>query len=132
MKFTFKGSKGINGWGWFAYVEDGILFIGESMPHEGGILYDGEYKGDKTPYLLNIKKEDITLYNSIVKYFKEHENEHKNAVMCSASMTDMEKLNEIFNINKEDVKKQFPQLYYAILAVLDNEKKPDASGYFNT
>lgn len=54
----------------------------------------------------------------------------ENAIMCSPTMTDKEKLARIFDINKEDIKKQFPQLYYAVLAVLDDEASPDASGYF--
>ena len=52
-------------------------------------------------------------------------------IMASAKLTDIEKLQKVFDIDKENVKKQFPQLYYAILAVLDGVKKPDASGYFN-
>lgn len=56
----------------------------------------------------------------------------KDRIMANANMTDMEKLRQVFNIDKENLKKHFPQLYYAILAVLDKEKKPDASGYFNT
>ena len=129
----FKGSfSQLYGYGYYAFVDNnGLLVIGEERGREGGELYRGEYKGEKTPWLNDIKEENVRLYNSIVRYFREHKNEYKNAVMCSATMTDMEKLNEIFNINKEDVKKQFPQLYYAILAVLDKEKKPDASGYFN-
>lgn len=130
VKNLFRGSN--FDFGFYAWIEEnGELTIGEERGREGGILYRGAYKGKHTPWMNEIQKENIALYNSIVKYFREHENDHKNAVMCSATMTDMEKLNEIFNINKEDVKKQFPQLYYAILAVLDKEKKPDASGYFN-
>ena len=45
-------------------------------------------------------------------------------------MSDMEKLHDVFSIDKEELKKKFPQLYYAILAVLDKEKKSDASSYF--
>ena len=119
--------------GYYAFVDsNGQFVIGEERGREGGELYRGEYKGEKTPWLNDIKKENTKLHNSIVRYFNEHMNDYKNAVMCSATMTDMEKLNEIFNINKEDVKKQFPQLYYAILAVLDKEKKPCASEYWNT
>lgn len=55
----------------------------------------------------------------------------KDKIMASAKLTDMEKLKQIFDIDKENLKKQFPELYYAILAVLDKEKKIDASGYFN-
>lgn len=129
-----KGSfSQLYGYGYYAYINDnGNLVIGEERGREGGELYRGEYKGENTPWLNEVKKENIKLYNSIVRYFREHENDYKNAVMCSATMTDMEKLNEIFNINKDDVKKQFPQLYYAILAVLDKEKKPCSNEYWNT
>ena len=56
--------------------------------------------------------------------------ELKDMIMSDAKLSDMEKLHDIFSIDKEELKKQFPQLYYAILAVLDKEKKPDASAYF--
>ena len=55
----------------------------------------------------------------------------KNAIMSNSKLSDMEKLQKIFDIEKEKLKKQFPELYYATLAVLDQGKKPDASGYFN-
>lgn len=55
-----------------------------------------------------------------------------NKIMTNDKLTDTEKLQKVFDLDKENLKKQFPQLYYAILAVLDGEKKPDASGYFNT
>ena len=54
----------------------------------------------------------------------------KHMIMSDAKMSDMEKLHDIFSLDKEELKKQFPQLYYAILAVLDKEKKPDALSYF--
>jgi hypothetical protein len=132
MKLTFKGSQGINGWGWFGYVEDGLLFIGWNDPHEGGILYQGYYEGEKTPYLNEIKKDNIKLYNSIVKYFGDSVvSDYKDIVMSNSSMTDMEKLCAVFSADKEELRKHFPQLYYAILAVLDSQKKPDATSYFN-
>lgn len=56
----------------------------------------------------------------------------KNAIMPNPKLSDMEKLQKIFDIEKEKLKKQFPELYYAILAVLDKGKKPDATGYLNT
>ena len=130
VKKLFAGSN--FNFGYYAFVDRNDQFvIGEERGREGGELYRGEYNGEKTPWMHDIKKENTKLYNSIVRYFNEHVNDYKNAVMCSATMTDMEKLNEIFNINKEDVKKQFPQLYYAILAVLDKEKKPCVSEYWN-
>ena len=118
----FAGSINGNEIGFYACIENNELVIGEDRWREGGVLYRGEYRGENTPYLNEIKNENVKLYNSIVKYFKEHENEYKSTVMCSPVMTDMEKLNEIFSINKVEVKKQFPQLYYAILAVLDGNK----------
>ena len=134
VKKVFKGSwSQMHGYGYYAYIDNNDDFvIGEERGREGGELYRGEYNGEDTPWLKNIKFEEVTLYNNIVRYFRECENDYKNAVMNSATMTDMEKLNETFSIHKEDIKKRYPQLYYAILAVLDKEKKPDVSGYFNT
>lgn len=129
MTKMFAGTKT---YGWYAYVEDHELVIGENHPREGGELYRGEYLGDSTPYLCDIKEENVKLYNSITKYFAEDKNNHENAIMSCGAMTDMEKLRGVFSLNKEDVKKRFPQLYYAILAVLDSEKKPDANNYFKT
>lgn len=56
--------------------------------------------------------------------------ELKYMIMSDSKMSDMEKLHDVFSIDKEELKKKFPQLYYAVLAVLDKEKKPDASSYF--
>ena len=47
----------------------------------------------------------------------------KDKIMASAKLTDMEKLKQIFDIDKENLKKQFPELYYTILAVLDKDNK---------
>lgn len=60
------------------------------------------------------------------------ERERKQIILTSRKLTDMEKLRKVFDISKDSLKEYDSQLYYAILAVLDNEKKPDASGYFNT
>ena len=54
----------------------------------------------------------------------------KDLIMSDSKMSDMEKLRDIFSIDKEELKKKFPQIYYAILAVLDKEKRLDASSYF--
>ena len=51
-------------------------------------------------------------------------------IMSDANMTDMEKLRVVFAIDKENLKGKFPQLYYAILAVLDREKKPDSTKFW--
>ena len=47
----------------------------------------------------------------------------KQMILYDGEMTDIEKLHNIFAVDKEELKKKFPQLYYAILAVLDNAKK---------
>ena len=58
-------------------------------------------------------------------------NDFKDAVMCDGTMSDMEKLENIFEASKEDLKKNDAQLYYAILAVLDGAKKSVPMGdYF--
>lgn len=126
MKKTFEGSN--FNCGFYAYIEGGNFVIGEERGREGGTLYCGLYKGEDTPYLNDIKLENTTLYNNIIKYFNEqkHLNEHKieyeYLVMSNTTLSDMKKLSEIFSLCKENLKKQFPQLYYAILAVLDSNK----------
>jgi len=128
MSMRFSGS---NAYGFYAYIEGEEFIIGMQRSKNSEVLYRGEYKGDNTPYLDKIKENNIKLYNNIVRYFKDHTRDSENAIMCNTTMTDMEKLSAIFSFNEEEVKKQFPQLYYAILAVLDKEKKIDASEYFN-
>ena len=54
----------------------------------------------------------------------------KQAIMSNGKLTDMEKLQAVFDISKGNLQKQDPQLYYAILAVLDANKKPDGGTYF--
>lgn len=68
---TFKGSKGNNGYGYFAFIENGELCIGENWPHEGGITYQGDYAGAYQA-LRTLEKEAPTLYNSIVSYYSKH------------------------------------------------------------
>jgi hypothetical protein len=66
---TFKGSASA-GYGYFAYIEEGQLVIGEDWGREGGILYRGSYRDAKS-YLNILKKNAPKLYNSITKYFDE-------------------------------------------------------------
>ena len=71
VKKIFKGSH--FDFGYYAFVDrNGQFVIGEERGREGGELYRGEYKGEITPYLNRVKKENIKLYNSIVKHFKEN------------------------------------------------------------
>lgn len=59
-----------------------------------------------------------------------NEDHLKQMILEDSEMTDMEKLHDIFNIDKCNLKGQFPQLYYTILAVLDSQKKPNSDDYF--
>jgi hypothetical protein len=58
----FAGSKGN---AYHAWYENGEIVIHYGLYEP----YRGEYKGDDTPYMNDIKKEQIRLYNSIVKFF---------------------------------------------------------------
>lgn len=65
---TFKGSA--SGWGYFAYIEDGQLVIGEDWDREGGILYKGPYScADVDKHMLMLSRKAPKLYNSIITYY---------------------------------------------------------------
>ena len=68
---TFKGSKGNNGYGYFAFIENGELCIGENWPNEGGITYQGDYAGAYRA-LKTLEKEAPALYRSITTYYTNH------------------------------------------------------------
>lgn len=117
-------SFGAEQWGWYAYAENDVLVIGESFPHEGGDLYRGDYKGKDTPYLLKIKEDCPHIYNNIVKYFEKDINNTSPVKYLS----NMERLKKVFknctprNINID--------LYYAVLAVVDEDKTEESLTYF--
>lgn len=56
-------------YGWYAYVEDGEFVIGRHHLAYGGDKYRGEYKGEDTPYLNEIKEHYLKAYHKIIKYF---------------------------------------------------------------
>jgi hypothetical protein len=68
---TFKGSKGGERYGYYAYIEDGLLVVGEDWPHEGGTIYKGSYV-NAFDILALLKKKAPKLYNSINAYYKEN------------------------------------------------------------
>lgn len=68
----FKGSQDSYGYGYFGYIEDGQLVLGESWPREGGVTYRGTYR-DAAASLTKLKDAAPRLYNSIVKYYTEQE-----------------------------------------------------------
>lgn len=84
VKRIFAGSN--FKFGYYAFVDsNGQFVIGEERGREGGELYRGEYKGSNTPWLNDVKKENVRLYNDIVKYFKEYV---KKQYVVSPSYTD--------------------------------------------
>lgn len=48
--------------------------------------------------------------------------QYKNEVMRNGTLSDMQKLQMVFDTSKEKLKGNDPQLYYAIIGVLDHEK----------
>lgn len=54
----------------------------------------------------------------------------KRSILKMESLSNKEKLQAIFDIDKEALKKQFPELYYCILAVLDEDKISVPGDYF--
>lgn len=69
-QYTLAGSN--FDFGYYAWIENkDTLVYGEERGREGGILYRGKFKGDTTPYMKDLKRENPKLYNSIVNYFKE-------------------------------------------------------------
>ena len=66
----FKGNTDKYGYGYFGYIEDGQLVLGESWPREGGVTYRGTYR-DAANELKQLKDKAPRLYNSITKYYEE-------------------------------------------------------------
>lgn len=65
---TFAGSRD---YGYYAFIENGELVIGENWPHEGGEIYRGTFF-NATKVMRNLEKENVRLYNSITKYYETH------------------------------------------------------------
>lgn len=76
----FDDSRDIYGYGYFAYIEDGQLVIGEDWPREGGITYRGAYR-DATKRLQKLKTEDELLWQNIECYYSKHKEPDSGAVI---------------------------------------------------
>ena len=57
----------------------------------------------------------ISMYANIERY--------KDGVMRDGELSDMQKLQMVFGVSKGNLKERDPQLYYAILGVLDHVKR---------
>ena len=64
-------------------------------------------------------------------YCMSSKNAFTTSIMVDPSMTDIEKLARIFhNSDKEQLKRMFPQLYYAILGMIDTNKNHTYTAYY--
>lgn len=66
-RFTGRASR----YGYYAYIEDGLLVVGEDWPREGGTIYKGSY-ANAFDVLNTLRREEPKLYDNIVKYYKEN------------------------------------------------------------
>lgn len=66
---TFKGKA--DRYGYYAYIEDGLLVVGEDWPREGGTIYKGSYV-NAFDVLNTLRLEEPKLYDNITKYYKEN------------------------------------------------------------
>lgn len=69
IKIKRRDFAGFRGFGYWACIENDMFVIGYECGREGGTLYSGEYKGINTPYMIDIKGQNLKMYNSIVKYY---------------------------------------------------------------
>lgn len=68
---TFAGSRAGRNYGYYAFIENGELVIGEDWPHEGGEVYRGTFFNAGRA-MRTLEKENVRLYNSICKYYEQH------------------------------------------------------------
>ena len=73
---NFKGVKAdftpnFSDYGYWAFLDnEGMLVIGEERGCYGGQLYRGPWKGEDTPYLSDIKKEQPKLFSKITNFYE--------------------------------------------------------------
>lgn len=68
----FKGSKGFDSYGYYGYIENGQLVLGESWPREGGETYRGSFEGVPESYVRELEQKAPTLIAHIRKYLEEN------------------------------------------------------------
>lgn len=73
---TFKGSASA-GYGYFAYIEEGQLVIGEDWGRDGGILFRGSYDDAvKQGWLSKLWRERQKLFSAIEEYYTKEANKN--------------------------------------------------------
>ena len=71
MAVTHRFTGRVNRYGYYAYIEDGLLVVGEDWPREGGTIYKGSY-ANAFDVLNTLRLEEPKLYDNIVEYYKEN------------------------------------------------------------
>ena len=114
---TFKGSYKH---GYYAYIEDKKLVIGEDRGHEGGETYRGSFADIPVSYKNELSENAPSLFNSILRYYAR---ETAQAVIFDNQLEAMFKdiaeaptggVDENFNIRP--LKDQFSDMFIRILA----------------
>jgi hypothetical protein len=71
MAVTHRFKGRVNRYGYYAYIEDGLLVVGEDWPREGGTIYKGSY-ANAFDVLNTLRLEEPKLYENITEYYKEN------------------------------------------------------------
>lgn len=71
MAITHRFNGRAGRYGYYAYIEDGLLVVGEDWPREGGTIYKGSY-ANAFDVLNTLRLEEPKLYDSITEYYKEN------------------------------------------------------------
>ena len=71
MAITHRFSGRAHRYGYYAYIEDGLLVVGEDWPREGGTIYKGSY-ANAFDVLNTLRLEEPKLYDNITEYYKEN------------------------------------------------------------
>lgn len=71
MAVTHRFTGRVNRYGYYAYIEDGLLVVGEDWPREGGTIYKGSY-ANAFDVLNTLRLEEPKLYENITEYYKEN------------------------------------------------------------
>lgn len=79
---TFAGGFQKGGYGYYAFIEDNELVIGENWPHEGGEIYRGTF-ANASRVLKTLEKEATRLYNSITKYYTKNPDETDKTILAN-------------------------------------------------
>ena len=139
---TFKGSEGLTGYGYYAYIEDGQLVIGGDWGREGGILYKGPYAHVDNHTMRMLENNAPKLYKSIIEYYNNVNIESKKSAtissptkLCEIKVDRKDSLQELiyhltangYGVQTAVVWKEFPNtgIDYWMIAIFEQEDKDE-------